>query len=449
MRGDVMKKFDRYFQETSSFITGTIFMVAGILFIIFNQKLYFLLADILIFLFLLLGIKNFIFYFLKKNKDMKSFREALFHLLFVLFLSFFPKIPYSILPIVMGLYFLLNGFLQIVDLVIILKNGGYGKFLHIFYIIFYFIAASVLVFTPLKEIRLLLILLGIYFLLMGIRFLADAIFMLIPFRYKNHLKRRIRISFPVILECFIPYAVLSEINESLRVDNQKMIYEEKKNDEHPDLEVIVHVSPNGFNRMGHVDIVFQGEVISYGNYDRSSMKGRELFGDGVIFITDKDSYIPFCIEHSKKTLFVFGLKLSEKQKNSVQKEINAIKKNLVRWYPPLELATLRQEIDDGTYKDYSSCLYRKTKAQFYKVEKGSFRTYFVLGNNCCLLADKIIGKSGIDILKMNGLITPGTYYDYLNREFMRKGSFVVSRNIYNEKRKRSKHERKQFKSKRK
>lgn len=156
MRGDVMKKFDRYFQETSSFVTGIVFIIVGILFIIFNQKLYFLLADILIFLFLLLGIKNFIFYFLKKKKDMESFREALFHLLFVLFLSFFPKIPYSILPIVMGLYFLLNVLLQIIDLVIILKNGGYGKFLHIFYIIFYFIAASVLVFTPLKEIRLLL-----------------------------------------------------------------------------------------------------------------------------------------------------------------------------------------------------------------------------------------------------------------------------------------------------
>jgi len=32
---------------------------------------------------------------------------------------------------------------------------------------------------------------------------------------------------------------------------------------------------------------------------------------------------------------------------------------------------------------------------------------------------------------MNGLITPGAYYEYLNREFRKKNSMVVSRTIYN------------------
>ena len=45
---------------------------------------------------------------------------------------------------------------------------------------------------------------------------------------------------------------------------------------------------------------------------------------------------------------------------------------------------------------------------------------------------------------MNGLITPGTYYEYLNREFMKKDSFVVSRNIYNQKRKDEEYERKKI-----
>ena len=34
---------------------------------------------------------------------------------------------------------------------------------------------------------------------------------------------------------------------------------------------------------------------------------------------------------------------------------------------------------------------------------------------------------------MTGIITPGTYYEYLNREFQKKNSMVISRKIYNNK----------------
>lgn len=67
----------------------------------------------------------------------------------------------------------------------------------------------------------------------------------------------------------------------------------------------------------------------------------------------------------------------------------------------------------------------------YKFVRGKYKRYFVLGNNCVKLADEIIGKSGTDILKMYGVITPGAYYEYLNREFKKKNSMVISRKIYN------------------
>ena len=408
-----MGKIDRYFKQTSSMITAIVFIALGTLLLVFNNRFYFTSVDILTFVFLILGVKDFILYFFRKEKkDGKTFRNSLFHLVFALIFSAYPKIPYSILPIIIGIYFLINAVLQSIDLFIIIKNHDQGKIYKITYVLFYLFIAFFLIFRPLKNIITLLQILGIYFIAMGIRFMVDTIFTFIPVRYKNRIKRKIRISLPVIIECLIPYVVLSEINASLQVDQKKIVYEEKKNDENPDLEVIIHVSNNGFNRMGHVDIIFDQEVISYGNYDKNSMKFHELFGDGVIFITEKEKYIPFCIEHSKKTLFIFGLKLSDLQK----------------------------------YTDYYCCLYKKTKAKFYIVNSGNFQTYFVLGNNCCRLADRIIGKSGIDLLKMNGFITPGSYYEYLNREFMRKGSFVVSKNIYNKKRKRSHYERKKVRS---
>jgi hypothetical protein len=106
------------------------------------------------------------------------------------------------------------------------------------------------------------------------------------------------------------------------------------------------------------------------------------------------------------------------------KRLDLIKKDVYEWRP------LSQIYDNKGYNDYASRLYNATKAKFYKFRKGKFKTYFVLNTNCVQLADELLGTSGIDLLSINGLITPGTYYDYFNREFRRKNSIVVSKEIY-------------------
>lgn len=75
-------------------------------------------------------------------------------------------------------------------------------------------------------------------------------------------------------------------------------------------------------------------------------------------------------------------------------------------------------------------MYISTNAKFYKFRTGKFKTYYVLGVSCCTFVNEIIGYSGIDFLKMNGIISPGTYYDCLNREYINKTGLVVSRTIY-------------------
>jgi len=432
-------KIANMFELTISFISGVISIIFGITLMIFNDVFYFSVIDIIVFFFLLLGIKNFVSYFFKKGREKdKSFIYSFSNLVFALIISIFNKIPYSLFPMIVGLYFLVNAILQLIDIGIYFKNIKNIPFSRFFYLIFYSTTGAFLIMFPLKKIKLFLGIFGLYLVLIGIRFLLDSLLQKIPLKYKNRIKRKIRITLPVIIECLIPYALLKEINETLKVENKRFVYEEKKNDESPDLEVIVHTSMNGFNKMGHVDLYFDGEIISYGNYDESSRKVFELFGDGVVFTTNKEEYISFCIEHSKKTLFIFGIRLTDVQKARIRKEIEKLKNNLVRWYAPIEKDTTKDN------RDYASCLYKKTKAKFYKFKTGNYKTYFTLGNNCCLLADQIVGKSGIDLLKMNGLITPGTYYEYLNREFMKKDSFVVSRNIYNQKRKDEEYERKKI-----
>ena len=73
----------------------------------------------------------------------------------------------------------------------------------------------------------------------------------------------------------------------------------------------------------------------------------------------------------------------------------------------------------------------RTNTRFYKFNKGRFKTYFVLGSNCVKLAETIMGKAGMDIIDLNGIISPGTYQSYLEKEYQRVNGAIITKNIYN------------------
>jgi hypothetical protein len=55
--------------------------------------------------------------------------------------------------------------------------------------------------------------------------------------------------------------------------------------------------------------------------------------------------------------------------------------------------------------------------------------YFALWTNCVKLVDNILKATGGDILRLNGVITPGAYYYHLNNEFKKKKSNVIRKEI--------------------
>lgn len=433
-----MSKKNRYYMLTSSLLVGIIVIIVGLFFLLMDFNLYKRIINIFTFSILLIGTYNFVKYFLKQEDSFNRniiFSKTFLNLLFVLVLSLFPGIPLSIIPIVFGLYMLLNAIVRLLTFIALVKNNASGKIKEFIMMIIYLTIGIPMLFAPIQSIELLLKIIGIYLILLGTTYIKDFVSSLVPRKYKNKLNRRIRISLPVLFEAIIPYQVLKEINQYMnKTDDDKIIKNLTSNKENiePDMEVFVHTSERGYNRFGHVDLYFDGEVISYGNYDCDSKKYFDMFGDGVLFTTNsKDKYIPFCIKESDKTIFGFGLKLTDKQKNNIRKHLNKMRENLYEWDP-----SYKKNInckDRNKYDDYSSRLYRKTKANFYKFKSGRFKTYFIVGINCCLLADQIIGKSGSDILKMNGIITPGAYYEYLNNEFYKNNSMVITKTVYNEK----------------
>ena len=81
-------------------------------------------------------------------------------------------------------------------------------------------------------------------------------------------------------------------------------------------------------------------------------------------------------------------------------------------------------------EDYPCRLHYRTGAKFYKIKQGKFKTYWVCGDNCASFIDWILGQLGSDVLSIRGIITPGSYFEFLETEYMKKSSPVVYRKVH-------------------
>lgn len=341
--------------------------------------------------------------------------------------------------ILFTVYVLINAAAKIVNFILFSKNRVQGRLTDLFDSIFFLTFGILLLFTPLFSIDSIMIIIGVYAILLGSFNVLEFIRSVIPSKTKKQFRRSIRISLPVFIVMLVPHRVLRKMNQVFQEGTEEgegpsIRFETKEGlDTPPDLEVFIHVTEKGSGVMGHCDFFFNGKVYSYGNYDESSRRLFEGAGDGVLFFAPKEKYVPFVTRYSRKTLFDFGLRLTTEQREALQNRLDEICEPLYRWKSPYET-----DEDSGTtkplayYPDYASQLFHYTGAEFYKFHSGRFKSYFVLSTNCVQLVDSALSSAGTAIVKINGIVTPGTYYDYLDDEFRKPDSMVVSRTVYTE-----------------
>ncbi len=416
---------------------GILYFFIGLFFLLQKHTLIFAIKGLLNLLTILLLISGFLQllgFSLVKQKRIESLARGfgfLSNTLMAALIYFKPQMIISILPISFGIYAFSSGIIRLLIYIQYRRNKVDGRILILIgsFVLSFF--GLMMVTKPLSYLPSISNLIGVFFILYGLAFIVDSIDEGLPREKKDYYKRRVRINLPVFMVAMIPHKVLRQINKAFEVD--KLSEDDLvsfKNDSPSDLEILIHVGEKGTTAFGHVDIYFNGKILTYGSYDESTYKLKGLISDGVLMeIEDKDKYIEFSQDYFNKTLFGFGLKLTEDQKYRVKEKINDIYENLYVWKPVGQIAE-ESNMGKKTYKDYASIVYDRLRAKFYKFKEGPFKTYFGLNTNCVLLADTIVGQAGIDIIKINGLITPGAYFEYFNREFARKNSFVVSRTIY-------------------
>ena len=420
---------NKYYDYSGSFVMGIFLIIIGIVILIGMEKLYEDIISILVIIFLIISLFNLFKYVSNYKKSNNSLFSCLFNLIISLVFVMIPNISLGLIPFIFSLYLLIIGISNLIMYSLFFINKSNNKISYFINFVICFVIALPIMLNPVSNTNTFIVCLAIYLILLGIGWAMDSIVNILPIKAKNKLKRHIRITIPKILEVLIPYSVMNDINRALEVKKEYSYVIDKGIK--PDIYVIIHTSNRGVNRAGHMDICYNGMVMSYGNYDEGSRRFKEIFGDGVLFTcNDINKYINFCIDNSKKTIFLFGISLNDKQKKLVSNKIDELTKNTFIW----------NYKDDKKYNNgdsYASRLYKKTKAKFYKFKSGKYKTYYVMGSNCCYLVDDILGNSGMDILSINGIITPGTYYDYFNKELSKKNSNVVSKSIYNARRRAS------------
>lgn len=413
-----MKK--NIYSSVSYFILGMSLIVLSTLSLIYQENFLMRAFDVLGWILIINGIHD-LFLFLKRR-----FKGDIINIIINIgvgiFIFSYTAIPIRLLFVIFSLYITLNGVVKFIAYLNYKKDQVSKRFRVLCVAIFMVLYGLALLLGRYANTSTMMIIVGCYGLLLGVNYIMDGISIVIPKQHKDSLKRHIRISVPLFISALIPKVMMNYINECLAVEPKEKFLDDQH---HANIEIFIHVSPDGFGTIGHCDICINDCVISYGNYDYDSIRLGESIGDGVIFIAPREQYIPFCIEDSQKTIFSYGVELSKTQFDNVVEEIEKLWQYTYRWYP-------HSYFDKSNKDDYASRLYLKTNAKFYKFNKGKFKTYFVLGTNCVKLAETIMGKSGMDIIDLNGIISPGTYQNYLEKEYQRADGIIFSKNIYNQ-----------------
>lgn len=373
------------------------------------------------FLFIGMGVLQIIAYVFNKNKkELKTIISGVLYISLALLLKYKIIFIQSSIVFIVGVYAFINFLAQSISTIILYNDKTKEWIFSGITTITSLIFSMLLIRYPIQNRFFLSSVASIYLILFGFTIFRDFMMEISDVKkIKNNLRRKIRIRLPIIYTAFIPQKMLEHFNEKLTTSSDKMFIE-SKTEESGELEVFIHLAKNVAKGFGHIDICYKDKIYSYGTYDSKSNRLFNLVSDGVLIEVDREKYIEFNTKN--RHLVSFVLTLTEKQCNAVSDKIEQIKGDCKSWYC---------DLNQNNQKDYTCSLFLHTNAKFYKFKKGYFKTYFVLTSNCVRLADNIIGSAGIDAITINGIITPGIYFNYLNNLFLMNNTIVIRRNTYN------------------
>lgn len=345
-----------------------------------------------------------------KQQDSTDLPLIFANFLFGTFLLVRPSFFLKYMYILLGAWMLCRSLMFFLDFYALRKDARPGAHLRILQGIFACLLGIALFHG---NFPLLTLFLGLFFILEGTRKALESIRVHYP---SSFLARHSSYAFsmPLLLSAFYPIRTYV----SMRAFRTK---QSSKEDQTPDVWVHIYMKGNGFETLGHVDISYKGKIYSYGCHDPKCRILGGCLGDGVLIEADEEAFLKQSSEGDHKSIISFGLRLTQVEKQQLEKNIHDLEKRTVPWHCQYE--------EDGKAQDYASRLYKKTHCRFYKFKDGKFKTYFVMTTNCVLLADSLVRTKDLQLLTLTGIITPGNYLSFLNTAYAQSNTKVVARKI--------------------
>lgn len=273
-------------------------------------------------------------------------------------------------------------------------------------------------------------LIALYVILLGVTMFVNGLAIIIPNRYILKVTEFFSVTPPAILMAFKPIAVLNRLDDyfSVRTDETQLLTI-RKSDIKDNVQVYVHVAQSARGIAGHVDIAIDDTIYCYGTYDRESVHLGGIIGTGVLYeVKDKKTYLDFCQEVRKETVIEYGLAFTEQELEKIHEKMEELKSRTVIWKCRVQREGLEdQEIVES--EEMSCKIAKSMEVIFYKFKMGTYKYYWMFVSNCVSFTDELLKASGMKTIAAR-IITPGTYFTFLNDEFAKGNSKMVSRTVY-------------------
>lgn len=285
--------------------------------------------------------------------------------------------------------------------------------------LFSFVMSMIIISNWTTTGMLVTITMAVYLIVYGILQLFSALNSL----SQNKIKDSIRMPLPIFLAAFIPYQVVDTINKMVKQDVAVLSSPSQAQSRKHLVSINFYMKSHGHERFGHVDIGWKGKIYSYGCHDPYHRSRTFFFGDGVLIVANQEQFLVSEVSSQDKRIVQFVCRLNDEQEQKFENGLAELMATTIPFDYPLDKDIHHEHyitnlIDDGV------------EAKFYKFKKGWFRNYFVLTTNCVLLVETLFSKTGIKLFNINGIITPGTYYDVLDNAYRTNDPIIVDKLIF-------------------
>lgn len=359
-----------------------------------------------------------------KDKENTDVPTILFTFIFATVLLVYPNLFYNFSIVFVGWWMFAEAFINLIRFYVKRRDQVSGAASLFFSSIITLILSIILILSKsLSKWHLVSLIGGIYLIIYGL--LGCAFHLLITNPHNKKDKKNWSYSLPVLFNAFLPSDVFISIRHLKKASKLDVPSVEIQTP----LHVYVYLKAKGPETFGHVDIGYKGTIYSYGCHDPENRTLFGTLGDGVLIEGDEKAFINNATHGENKTIICYGISLNPDEEKILEKRIQEMKARSVPWLS-LYARAEKENKDTSNIRDYASRVYMHAHCKMYKFTTGKFKTYFIAGTNCVNLADDLIRSDELNLINLNGLVTPGAYLAFLNTEYLKKDSIVKTRTLY-------------------